>query len=187
MEVPEGGIHVMPVADEGCHKHLHQFAQFAKGCREHRGCAAKGIAGFRINNCYIPVVQDFAYLTNQHSVTGELAGADASHAPQEPFPADEPIYRHHVICLVGIDDLGCNLEVHEGVVVAKEDVRRFQVLRSRMPVDNGLVNHHIRPAQELGERLQVPSGADRVTHHIKAWNRFFHFRSGFAVQYSKNN
>ena len=177
----------MPVADEGCYRHLHQFAQFAKGCGKHRRGAAEGIAGLRIDHRYILVVQDFAYLTHQHGVAGEFAGADASHASQEPFPADKPVYRHHIICLIGIDDLGCNLEVHEGVVVAKEDVRRLEVLRSRMPVDNGLVNHHIRPAQEFCERLQIPSGADRVTHHIKAGNRFFHFRSGFALQYSKNN
>ena len=174
VEVPEGGVHVVAVGDEGDHGNLEHLAELAQSRRKHGRGAAEGIASLRINHGDIPVADNLGKLADKDGIVGEFSLTYATYGPQEPLPADESVNGHYIVGLVRINHLRCNLEVHEGVVVAEEKVRRLQRNVHTVEMDCGPMGNHVRPAQEFGNRLQVPLGPDGVPGHVKALEGFFH-------------
>ena len=174
MEVPEGGVGVVTVADERDHGHIKQFAEFAQGRWQYGRGSAEGIPGLRVHHRDVPVADNLGELPHQDGVVCEFALADAAHGPEKPLPADESVNSHHVVGAVGVNNLSGNLEVHKGVVVAQQQVRRLQGNVHPVEMDCGPMGNHIRPAEEFGYGFEIPLGPDGVTGHVKALERLFH-------------
>ena len=117
--------------------------------------AAERVARLWVDNGYILVVQHFTKLANQHRVVGKLAFADASHIPQKPFPADKSVDCHDIIGPARINNLRGHLEIHERIMVAEQDERRFEAFCADA-LNFGAMGHHGRPAEEFCNGFQIP-------------------------------
>ena len=139
MKVPEGGIDMMAVADEHRHRHSQKAAELSQRLGQHGGGTAKRIASLGINHGDIAVFNHFSQVPHQGEVVGEFTLADAPHVAKKPFPADKSVNRHHIVCPFGIDGLCEHLEIHEGVVVAQQQVRRLELLGTLI-MNDGLMS-----------------------------------------------
>ena len=125
---PEGGIQVVAVVDghhQGNLVHLHQLAQ---GIGQERGGADGGVAGFGIHAQDVTVLDDFANGLDQVDVIGELAGADGTDPGQQPGHHVVAVDVDHIVDLSGVGHHGGQLKIDEGLMIAEEDVGRFQAL-----------------------------------------------------------
>ena len=157
VEVPEGGVHVVAVADEGHHRHLQELAELPQGFRQHRRGAAEGVAGLGVEDGDVPPVHHPLELADQRHVPGELPLADAADEPQEPFPLQKPVDGHHVVGPMGEHGPGGYGEVHEGVVVAQQQVGGLHALHV-----------HLRQLVFVGDqgaRRQQPGHGHQVLPH----------------------
>ena len=182
MQVPEGGVHVVPVTDQGHHRGAQELAELAQGGGQHRRGAAEGIAGLGIDHGHVPVLDHLFELADQAQVVGELPLADAAHIPQELFPADETVNGHHIVGPVGKDGPGGHLEIQKGVVVAEHHIRGLQLLGADA-LDLCLMLPHILQAQRQGQGPEIPFGGHRRRLHIKAIKGLLHGRSSPLVSF----
>ena len=180
MQVPEGGVHMVAVADQRDDGHPEQLAQLAQRGREHGCGAAERVARFGVDDGDIAVFDHPLQLADQGNVAGELSLADASDVPQQLLAADEPVDGDHVVGAVRENGFGCDLEIHEGVVVAQEQIRRLQVFGARFGEDVPVFDH-IRHAQDPFQRLEIPFGRHRGPFHIKAGEVLSHGRSSLSA------
>ena len=128
VQVPEGGVYVMAVAHEHHHRHLQKLTKLAQRIRQHRRGAAEGVAGLGIEDSDVAPVHHPLKLANEGQVPGELALADAAHEPEEPFPLQKAVDGHHIVAPMGEDGPGGHGEVHEGVVVAQQQIGGLHAL-----------------------------------------------------------
>ena len=173
-QVPEGGVHVVPAADESGHRHVEQFAQLAQRLRQDGGGAAERISGFGVHYGDISVFYHPRQLAHQGYVVGEFALADAAHVAEQPFPADEAVDCDHVVGPPGKDGLGEHLEVHEGIVVAQKQEGRLPLLRSADIIDLHLVQDDVGDAEQVGQGPKEPARAHRLPGHVKTFEIVFH-------------
>ena len=96
---------------------------------------------------------------------------------KEPFPADESVNGHHIICFVRINYPGGDLEVHESVVVAKEKVRGLQRDVYSVEMDGRPVSYHTRQLRSFVRGFRY--------HLVRTGSRAMSKRSnGFFIKVS---
>ena len=92
--------------------------------------AAEGVPGLGVEDGDVPPVHHPLELADQRHVPGELPLADAADEPQEPFPLQKPVDGHHVVGPMGEHGPGGHGEVHEGVVVAQQQIGGLHALHA---------------------------------------------------------
>ena len=130
MQVPKGRVHMVAVTQERHHRHLQELAQLPQGFRQHRRGAAEGVPGLGVEDGDVPPVHHPLELADQRHVPGELALADAADEPEQPLPLEKPVDGHHVVGPMGEHGPGGHGEVHEGVVVAQQQVGGLHALHA---------------------------------------------------------
>ena len=91
MQVPERRIDVMSVTDKGGHRYVEHFAEFPQRFRQDRRRSAERIAGFRIDDGDVSVLDYALQLPDEGHVGGKFALADTAYVPQQPFAADKAV------------------------------------------------------------------------------------------------
>ena len=173
MEIPERGIDVMTVTDQHNHRNIKQLAEFPERGRKNRGSSAERIACLGIDHGNIAVPDHLLQLTDQGDVIGEFSLADAADISKQLLSADEAVDGHNIICPVRKKGLCRDFEIHECVVIAKQQIGRLQILCAVSFYDCP-VSDRRRHTQDPLQRLQIPFGADGRPLHIKPGELFFH-------------
>jgi len=173
--VPEGRVNMVTMADQRYHRDLQEFGQLPDGGRQHRGGAAEGIAGFRIDGGDIAVLDHGAQLTDELGIMGKLALADTADEPKQPFASDKPVDGHHEIDAVGPGGLDRHGHVHEGVVVAQQEIGGLDIFHA-----------NLRQLIAVGEQgRQNGQAHDRPQVHPH--RRFFHIVARDVFQHGSGS
>ena len=152
----------MSVADERYHRNLEILGKLAQGCRKHGIGTAERVSGLRIDGCDITSSDYLAQLFHQRCIPGELAFADAADEAQEPLTLEVSVDGHDVVDPMRERGLCGNLEIHEGVVVAEQKIRRLDAVHINL-FKLISVFLEIRSAEEPDQRSQVHA-ADALAH-----------------------
>ena len=183
---------MVAVAEQDHHGDLHLLGQLAHGRGDHRRGAAEGIPGLGVEDHHVAVFRGAQHIADQGQIGGEFPGADAADIPQQPLPVEEAVDGHHKVGPGRPDGPGGHHEIHEGVVVAQQEIGGLDALHavSRQPVamlpQHGDGQQTDQPAQMLP--LGRPGGIearDLVEHgnHLSKDRfsiRFYHVLPAFT-------
>ena len=130
--VPEGGVDVVALGDEGHHRHLQQLDQLAQRRGKDGIGATERVASLGIESHDFLALLHLSQLAYQAGVVGELTLGDAAHTGHKPVEqaadAHKTVNRHDVVGVVGEGGLDGYHKIIEGVVVTQQQVGPLDAL-----------------------------------------------------------